>query len=191
MVVLDLNPHTGLSISKTLSIVWQVYCGNFSGQTPHFMFHSWLPVDSWKSPAIFNRFTQAVARMMRHKGHNMAIYLDDFWPCGPNFEACKVALDDLVSILCTLGFQINCKVINPCQMLTFLGIIIDSVSGEMSFKPEKLIELIVLIQKFLGRKRASWQQLEQLTGKLCWAAHVVPWGTAHTRPIFTLLSSLK
>ena len=32
---------------------------------------------------------------------------------------------------------------------------------------------------------------EQLAGKLCWAANVVSWGTTHTRPIFTLLSSLK
>ena len=68
---------------------------------------------------------------------------------------------------------------------------IDTVSGELSLKPDKLMELIDLMQKFLGRKRASRRQMEQLAGKLCWAAHVVPWGTAHTRPIFTLLSSLK
>ena len=129
---------------------------------------------------------------MRRKGHNIVVYLDDNWLCGPNFEACKAALDDLVSLLRTLGFQINWKkIINPCQKLAFLGIMIDTVSGELSLKPDKLMDLTDLTKKFLGRKRASRRQLEQLAGKLCWAAHVVPWGTTHTRPIFTLLSSLK
>ena len=165
----------------------------FAGDSTHTsMFDSRLPFGSQKLPAIFNRFTQAVTRMMRCKGHNIVVYLDDFWLCGPNFEACKAALDDLVSLLRTLGFQINWKKItDPCQKLAFLGIMIDTVSGELSLKPDKLMELIDLTKKFLGRKRASRRQLEQLAGKLCWAAHVVPWGTTHTRPIFTLLSSLK
>lgn len=68
---------------------------------------------------------------------------------------------------------------------------IDTVYGELSLKPDKLSELIDLLHTFLSRKRASRRQLEQLAGKLCWASHVVPWGTAHTRPIFTLLSTLK
>ena len=120
------------------------------------------------------------------------VYLDDFWLCGPNFEDCKAALDDLVSLLGTLGFQINWeKIVDPCQKLAFFGIMIDVVSGELSLKLDKLMEFIDLTQKFLRRKQASWRQLEQLAGKLYWAAHGVPWGTTHTRPIFTLLSSLK
>ena len=54
--------------------------------TPTFMFDSRLPFGSRKSPAIFNRFTQAVARFMIHKGHNIVVYLDDFWLCGPNLS---------------------------------------------------------------------------------------------------------
>ena len=134
--------------------------------TPTFLFDSRLPFGSRKSPAIFNRFTQAVARIMRHKGHNIVVYLDDFWLCGPNFEACKAALDYLVSLLRTLGFQINWKkIIDPCQKLAFLRIMIDTVSGELSLKPDKLMELIDHIKKFLGRKWASRRQLEQLAGK--------------------------
>ena len=73
----------------------------------------------------------------------------------------------------------------------FLGVQIDTVAGILSLKAEKLSELVDLLENFKERKRPSRNQLESLAGKLSWAAHVVPWGPAHIRSIFSLISSLK
>jgi hypothetical protein len=151
-----------------------------------------LPFGARKAPAIFNRISQAIARYLRKQGHHVVVYLDDWFVCGPNFTSCKATLDALIYLLRSLGFQINWrKLVDPCQRLPFLGIVIDTVNGSLSLKPDKAAELVALLQNYNGRKRASRKQLESLAGKLCWAAHVTPWGRAHTQSIFTLLSSLK
>ena len=165
----------------------------FSGQKqPLTMCDTRLPFGSRNSPAIFNRITQAMARSLRQAGHHVVVYLDDFFVCGPDFVSCKATYDALILKLSNLGFQISWnKVVDPCQQLVFLGIQVDTMTGHLSLKPEKLSELCCLIHTLRQRKRASRSQLESLAGKLCWASHVVPWGRTHLRSIYVLISSLK
>ena len=165
----------------------------FSGQKqPLTMCDTRLPFGARKSPAIFNRITQAVARSLRQAGHHVVVYLDYFFECGPDFVSCKATYDALIIKLRNLGVQISWnKVVDPCQQLVFLGIQIDAMTGHLSLKPEKLSELCGLIHTFWQRKRVSPSQLESLAGKLCWASHVVPWGRTHLRSIYVLISSLK
>jgi len=101
-------------------------------------------------------------------------------------------MDALIVLLRRLGFQINWKkIVDPTQELVFLGIQINTLTGLLSLKPDKLQALVVLIDTYMQRTRASRTQLESLAGKLCWAAHVIPWGRAHIRSIYSLISSLK
>ena len=165
----------------------------FTNQSePLIMCDTRLPFGARKSPAIFNRITQAVARSLRRDGHHVVVYLDDFFVCGPDFDSCKATFDVLITLLRGLGFQISWKkIVDPCQRLAFLGVQIDTVTGLLSLKPEKVQEVLNLLDIYQQRKRASRNQLESLAGKLCWASHVVPWGRAHIRSIFSLMSSLK
>ena len=112
----------------------------FSGQKqPLTMCDTRLPFGARKSPAIFNRITQAVARSLRQAGHHVVVYLHDFFVCGPHFVSCKATYDALILKLRNLGFQISWnKVVDPCQQLVFLGIQIDTMTGHLSLKPEKL-----------------------------------------------------
>ena len=159
---------------------------------PTIMYDSRLPFGSRKAPAIFNRLTQAVRRIMTNQGHKVVAYLDDFWVCGADFQSCKAALDELICLLRALGFQINWnKIKDPSQATSFLGILINTVSGELSLKPDKLEQLIGMVRSFLQKTRATRRQLEQLAGKLSWAARVIPWGRAHLRSIFSLIATLK
>ena len=115
-----------------------------------------------------------------------------FFVWGPVFDSCKSTFDTLIMTLCGLGFQINWnKIVDPTQQLVFLSVQIDTVAGLLSLKAEKLRDLVDLLDSFKQRKHALRNQLESLAGKLCWAAHMVPWGWAHIRTIFNLISSLK
>ena len=125
-----------------------------------------LPFGARKSPAIFNRITQVVARSLRRNGHHVVVYFDDFFVCASNFESCKSTFDALILTLRSLGFQINWnKIVDPTQQLVFLGVQIDTVAGILSLKAEKLSKLVDLLENFKERKRASRNQLESLAGK--------------------------
>ena len=59
--------------------------------------------------------------------HNIVVYLDDFWVSAATYEECSVAMDTLLKLLRSLGFHINwSKVEGPAQVITFLGIEINS-----------------------------------------------------------------
>ena len=114
-----------------------------------------LPFGARKSPAIFNRITQAVACSLRRNGHHVVVYLEDFFVCGPDFDSCKSTFDALIMTLHGLGFQINWnKIVDPTQQLVFVGVQIDTVAGLLSLKAEKLRDLVDLLDNFKQRKRA-------------------------------------
>ena len=151
-----------------------------------------LPFGSRKSPAIFNRITQAVRRIMSDKGIPCTAYLDDFFLCGKDFDTCQTALNTLLELLRSLGFRINWKkVVDPTQRLVFLGIQLDTVHNTMCLDPPKRQELCNLLQHHISSKRVSRSQLERLAGKLNWAAGVIPWGRTQLYPLYQEISQLK
>lgn len=74
--------------------------------------------------------------------------------------------------------------------MTFLGLTMDSVIGELTLENNKVLSLCKLIRNFQSKVRCTRRQLESLAGKLNWAAHVIPWGRAYIRPVYHLISSL-
>ena len=67
--------------------------------------------------------------MMEQRGfHNIVVYLDDFNLSAATYEECLTAMNMLLRLLRTLSFHINwSKVEGPAQVLTFLGIKINSL----------------------------------------------------------------
>ena len=107
-------------------------------QQPTYMVDHRLSFGGRKSPAIFNRITQSMCRMLTRRGVPCTAYLDDFFLCGPDFYSCQTALNMLVHTLRQLGFRINWnKVVDPTQRLVFLVIQLDTVSNTMCLDPPK------------------------------------------------------
>ena len=188
------NPHTDLytlSPPKEHCITGLRWW--FSGdENATMMCDTRLPFGSRKSPSIFNRITQAVVRAMNSRGYDTLAYLDDFIVTGSDFHSCKAALDALIILLRSLGFQINwAKIQDPSQSVTFLEVNIDSVAGELSLRPEKLQEVQAIIRDFQRRCRASRKQLERLAGKLIWASRVTPRGRSHVKSVYSLILTLR
>ena len=100
--------------------------------------------------------------------------------------------DCLIELLQNLGFDINWrKVVLPTQCLTFLGVLIDTVSKCLPLPQKKLVDLQLFLQDFLHRCRASKRQLRSLAGKLNWASRVVYGGRTFLRHILDAMNSLQ
>ena len=166
---------------------------NFSGDDePTYMFDTRLPFGSSLAPKIFHRLTQAVKRMMAHRGYDIVAYLDDFYIHEATFQRCMEAVHTLVQLLRSLGFAINWKKIEgPSTRITFLGIVIDSESFTLELPDDKMYEFRVLLQQFATKRRASLRQLRQLAGRLNWACQVVRGGRCYLRRILDMMRPLK
>lgn len=165
----------------------------FSGESEYtYLYDSALPFGARKSPGIFHRLTQSVTRMMKRRGFTVIAYLDDFLLIAPNREKCLAGLDALISLLRMLGFSIAWnKTVGPTQALVFLGIHIDTVSMTLQLPTEKVSQLKCLLASFATKSRAACRQLQQLAGKLSWAATVVRGGRTYLQRVLNLLRPLQ
>jgi len=152
-----------------------------------------LPFGARASPGIFHRITQAVARMLQKRGFpNVRVYLDDFIIVDKSKKACRQAMQVLLQLLRELGFHINWeKVEGPTQVITFLGIRIDTVKMTLSIPQGKLDQIQEVLTKFKRRHRASKKQLQSLVGKLSWVARVIPAGRIYLRALIEGIKVLK
>jgi hypothetical protein len=144
------------------------------------------------SPAHYNRITKAVKRMMMRRGYNCSVWLDDFLLFEKSFAKCTQALKTLIQLLRSLGFRIQWKkVCDATQTIVFLGIKISTVANELSLDPKKAAQLLEDISTMSGRKRVSKKQLQQIAGKLNWAANVVQWGRTFIGSFFQGICQLN
>ena len=120
---------------KALGLKWRFK----NSDTFSYLFDTKLPFGASSAPGIFHRLTQSVRRMMLNRGFSgIVVYLDDFLIIGKTYQECKTAFDTLCELLISLGFTISpTKVVEPCQVLTFLGIEINTTTLSFSLPGEK------------------------------------------------------
>ena len=165
----------------------------FEGSTtPTYFFDTRLPFGGTECPEKFQRLASSITRMLARKGHTVIAYLDDFLAIAPTYRQCKLAYEDLLLVLQSLGFTINWdKVVEPSQCVTFLGVEINSITQTLSLPMDKLLELKSLLTLWEGVKKTTKHMLQQLIGKLNWAARCVKGGRTFMRRLISAMCSLK
>ena len=112
--------------------------------------------------------------MLASKGFFCLNYIDDFLVLADDLETCRAGLDCLVSLVQSLGLEINWeKVVGPHTDLVFLGVHVDCVSRVLSLPAKKLAEIKVLLATWEFKEKVTKKSLQSLVGKLNWAARVV------------------
>ena len=102
-------------------------------------------------------------------------YLDDFLFVGPSAELVRQYLSTAAQLFRQYGLVVNPdKTEGPSQVISFLGIQIDSVHRTLSCTPDRLTELRSLIESTLSRRTIRRRQLRSLLGKFSFAAQVLP-----------------
>ncbi|CAC5397551.1 unnamed protein product [Mytilus coruscus] len=124
------------------------------------LFDRKLPFGSKLAPSIFHRLSQAVRRMMARRGFTTVAYLDDFFICEKTKSRCREGMNLLITLLRALWFSISwSKVVDPCQQLTFLGVVIDSSKMEVRLPSKKLAELKADLADFSKRVHATKKRI--------------------------------
>ena len=143
------------------------------------------------APFIYTQITEFVVRCMTRRGIDGVFgYLDDFLVSAPTYEECNFKLASLIRLLRSLGFWISWKkVIPPTQLITYLGIEIDSVDMEFRLPVSKLERIRSLVSKCAYRDRVSKHDLQVLAGHLAHASIVVRGGRTFSRSLINLIKT--
>ena len=147
-----------------------------------------LPFGLRSAPKIFSAIADALLWIMLQRGVKKAIhYLDDFLIIGASFTDCHNQLEHALSTCDDLGVPVSLsKLEGPATTLTFLGINIDTIQGELSLPQEKLTRILQLLNKWTYRKACRKRELLSLIGELQHAASIVRPGRPFLRHLIDL-----
>ena len=153
-----------------------------------------LPFGLRSAPKIFTALADAVEWIARQHGTRFLWhYLDDFFTCGPiHSRECAANLQCLVDVCKHLGVPLaEEKLEGPSDCLVFLGIVIDTVKGELRLPVQKLERLQRQLGGWLTRKKCTQRELLSIAGQLQHAAKVVWPGRVFLRRIFDLSATVR
>ena len=154
-----------------------------------------LPFGASISCAIFQAFSDSVAFLVRYRTNKPLVnYLDDYF-----FAAlCKALCDGQVRVFLDICGQICFpvsleKTVWDTQLLTFLGLLIDTIAQRISIPVDKLNKALGLIDHVLNKKncKMTLHQLQQLTGFLNFLCRCVIPGRTFLRRLYSLGSNEK
>ena len=150
-----------------------------------------LPFGMRSAPKLFTAVADALAWALYQRGIKYLLhYLDDFLFLGsPHTEEAATALQLALHTFNHVGVPVAAeKTEGPSTSITFLGIVIDTVSYQLQLPEEKVSRLLSMLQHWRSRKSCSRAELESLLGHLAHAAIVVRPGRTFLHQLFTLLS---
>ena len=139
-----------------------------------------LPFGLRSAPFIFNQLSVAIHWILQHK-HPLSYllhYLDDFFTArAPDTSECQNNLEAMLSVCQKINAPVKLtKVEGPSTSITFLGIVINTITMIASISSERKQELLSALQSMIERYKCTKQQLLLPIGKLSFACKVVPAG---------------
>jgi hypothetical protein len=120
------------------------------------------------APRVFTKLMKVPVTLLRKLGIRLVIYLDDLLLIASSQKDLEMARDSAMFLFHHLGLTINLKksVLDPSQVLEFLGICINSIKMTFSLPEKKLSKLKSLCQEKLTSQRSTLRELCSIIGKL-------------------------
>ncbi len=149
-----------------------------------------LPFGLRSAPKIFNAIADALHWHLVKSGiSSLFHYLDDYiMVAPPEDHLCQSWLAIMMSQCRQLGVPIAAhKTEGPATTITFLGIEMDTIAGELRLPQDKLQRLQGLLQQWEKKKCCTRKELESLIDILNHACKVVRPGRSFLRRMIDLL----
>lgn len=143
------------------------------------------------APWAFTKLLRVVIAHLRKLGLRLVIYLDDILVVASSPLATRLAVNQVRSLLESLGFVISVEksVEDPVQALEYIGLFIDTLSMKLLLPERKRLDIYRLCKATLKASSLSRKELEKIIGNLNWAAAAVDFAQAHYRGLQLLLNS--
>lgn len=155
-----------------------------------------MPFGAKLGAAVLSAFMAEVLAIAAFLGLKTVInYMDDFFIVGATYAECLSNLKLLISILSRHGWTIaEEKTTMPSQLMTFIGVQLDSRSLTLSIEPEKA--LAVMFKFECARRELLAGTLKpsliaSLAGNCIWFSSVVTVGKIFTNPLFKLMRLVR
>ena len=153
-----------------------------------------LPFGSAISCAIFQRFSNAVAHIVRSRVHKKPLnYLDDFFFAALRKCLCDHQLQVFLNVCEEINFPVALeKTYWGTTMLTFLGLLLDTEKQLVCIPCEKIVRALELVDSFLSRKTRKVKVLEvqKLCGFLNFLCRCVIPGRVFLRRLYSLTNKV-
>ena len=154
-----------------------------------------LPFGLRSSVNRFSLLADAVLWILKNNYsiENSTNYLDDYFLAGPcQSQECKEQLKLAISVFSKLGIPLAPeKVIGPKNVITYLGIEIDSSKMELRLPAGKTQEIMEILGLFRMKKKCTKRELLSLIGKLSFASKIIPSGRTFLRRLIDLSTTVK
>ena len=145
-----------------------------------------------RSALLFSAVADALAWIMQRQGVGwLAHYVDDFITVGsPGSGECGMDIMHRVCEDAAMPIEPE-KDEGPATTISFLGLELDSVAGEIRLPQEKLQKLRATLGSWRGRKACKKRELLSLIGSLTHAGRAARPSRSYLRRLIDLLSSTR
>ena len=153
-----------------------------------------LPFGLLSAPQLFNILADLLTWSAQQNGVTFVIhYLDNFLTVGPTgSETCQRNFDILMHLCDDLGVPLALeKVEGPSTTISFLGIVLDIVRMEIRLPVDKLERIKEALSIWLGKKKATKQDILSLVGLLHHATKVLRCGRTFVGRMYTAAAKVR
>ena len=159
----------------------------------YYFFDKCLPFGAAISCAIFQAFSDALSHIVAFQTQQENLnYLDDFFFVALLKAACDLQVKEFINICNTINFPYSEeKTFWGSNLITFLGLLIDTKRQLICVPVEKVYKGRYLIQKMLAAKKnkTTVRELQELTGFLNFLCKAIIPGRVFTRRLYAHVHS--
>ena len=144
-----------------------------------------LPFGLSSAPRTFTKMLKPVMAILRQRGMRSIVFIDDILLMAHSSQGLVEQTQEVIQLLQLLGFRINWEksVLSPCQMITYLGFVINSKQMMLSLPEEKLQNIVDDCKMALSQKLLSVRTLARIIGRMTAATQAIPTAPLHYRAL--------
>lgn len=159
----------------------------------NFYFDKALPFGASISCITFERFSRFLefSALRKFKTGGLIHYLDDFLGADITFESCSEAFQIFKTTMSELGVPLaEEKTEGPTEVLTFLGLELDSNNMTVKVPGVKIQEVVLKIEEILSHKKTTLKKMQSLIGVLNFCCRAIPMGRPFSRRLIDSICGL-
>ena len=170
------------------------YLGVECPLTGRFFQYNFCPFGVRNSGPLFCEINLAIVEAVKREWERHGIcaricsYSDDSLIVADTEQECAYALAVAYQTFTAVGMKIKpSKLVHPCQVIDFIGVLFDSVKGVMGVTESRREQLLTELHDVLSARGGSYEQWERLLGRLTFVADAVPGVGGALQPLHRLL----